>query len=725
MRKNPLSRANITAEEVPVPKCGAGQVLLANRYSLISAGTETASVKRNMKDMVVKAMSDPQLRDSVKDMLLKDGLTKTADRVHYETHKWTPMGYSGAGVAVEVGQEVEGIGQGDLVAYGGEGHAEYIRAGKNLAVRVPEGVSAREAAFVALGSIAMQGVRRAEIQVGDTVAVLGLGLVGQLVSQMVQAAGGRVIGVDLMPGRCDLARQLGAEHVLAAGATVPQDIVRLTGGVGADRVLVCAATASSAVVEQAVAACRDRGRITVVGMVGMDIPQEPFYRKELDFVISRSYGPGRYDPQYEQHGIDYPIGYVRWTERRNMQEFLRLVQVGRVRVAPLITHEFSLAQAAEAYEMLAERPGECLGIVLRYDESPAPPTRSVAIATPARVSKSSAAVGVAVVGCGSFARQFHLPNLKASRDLQLRTMVASTGQSAKEMGERYGAQVCTTDLQEALADSQVGAAMIFTRDNAHARAALAALRAGKHVFCEKPLATTYEDCAAIAAQCAGGGPICFTGFNRRFAPLIQRTKQLLQGRSGPAMLTYRVTAGAMPRDNWIYDPLQAAGRVVGEACHFVDLLYWLVGAELVAVHAQSLGPPPALANLEDLAATLTFADGSAASLLYTARGNTKLGKERLEVFWDGNSLMMDDFRQLSVQGGHNVSERNSAGDKGHGAELAHFAQAVRGQVASEINYLDGIRGTIGCLRMYDSAVAGVPVEVSLHPEAFPPSDGQE
>lgn len=720
MRKNPLSRADISAEEVPVPRCGASHVLLANRYSLISAGTETASVKRNMKDMVVKAMSDPQLRESVKDMLLKDGLTKTYDRVHYETHKWTPMGYSGAGVAIEIGQQIDGIQQGDLVAYGGEGHAEYIRASKNLAVRVPEGVTAREASFIALGSIAIQGVRRAEIQVGDVVAVLGLGLVGQLVSQMAQAAGGRVIGVDLMASRCELAKSLGAEHVLAAGPAVPQEIVRYTGGIGADRVLVCAATASSAVVEQAVAACRDRARITVVGMVGMDIPQEPFYRKELDFVISRSYGPGRYDPQYEQHGLDYPISYVRWTERRNMQEFLRLVQTGRVKVAPLITHEFPLSQAAQAYEMLAERPGECLGIVLKYDESPAPPQRRVAIATSATVAKTAGAAGVAVVGCGSFARQFHLPNLKASRDLELRAMVASTGQSAKEMGQRYGANYCTTELDEAFHDPQVAATMIFTRDNAHARQTLAALKAGKHVFCEKPLATTYADCAAIARQCDAGGPVCFTGFNRRFAPLMVRAKELLRGRGGPATLSYRVTAGAMPKDNWIYDAQQAAGRIVGEACHFIDLLHWLVGAEIVSVFAQPVGPVGTLASLEDVVATLCFADGSSASLIYTALGNTRLGKERIEIFWDGNSLLMDDFRQLSMQGRQAVNEKNNTGDKGHAAELAHFAQVVRGQTTSQINYLDGIRGTVGALRIYDSAVAGSPLPVSLLPEDYAP-----
>ncbi len=719
MRKNPLSRASVSTEEVPVPRCGRGQILLANRFSLISAGTETASIKRNVKDMVVKGLSDPQLRDSVKEMLLKDGITRTADRVLFETSKWTPMGYSGAGVALEVGQDVDGIREGDLVAYGGEGHAEYIRSNKNLSVGVPEGVSARDAAFVALGSIAMQGVRRAEIQVGDVVVVLGLGLVGQLVSQLVTAAGGRVIGIDVLESRCELARTLGAEHVLKAGTNVPDDVLRYTGGVGADRVLICAATSSSVVVEQAMTMSRDRGRVVVVGLVGMDIPHAPFFKKELDFVISRSYGPGRYDAQYEQHGIDYPIGYVRWTERRNMQEFLRLVQAGRAQVSPLVTHEFALPQAAEAYDLLTERPGECLGIVLRYDDVPSVQTRLVPTSRPPAVSAAAGPVNVAVIGCGAFARQFHLPNIKSSPDLRLRTLVASSGQSAKEMGERYGASFSTTDIEQAIADPEVGAVMIFTRDTGHAKATVAALKAGKHVFCEKPLATSYAECAAIARQAEQAGRLCFTGFNRRFAPLVRRTKQLLSGRTGPAMLTYRVSAGALPPDSWTYDPTQSAGRIVGEACHFVDLLYWLVGAEIVSVHAHAVGPMTSLVRLEDVAATLTFADGSVGSLIYTARGNTRLGKERLEVFWDGNALAMDDFRQLSVQGRQSLKERDSTGDKGHGAELAHFAQAVRGKVESEITYLDGIRGTVGALRIYDSAVGGVTMPVSLAPEDYP------
>jgi len=712
MQKNALRRAQVAATEVPVPRCGAKDVLLSSRYSLISAGTETASVKRNLKDMVVKAATDPEIRESVRDMLLKDGVGKTADRVHFEMTKWTPLGYSGAGVAIDVGDQVEGIAQGDPVAYGGQGHAEYIRAGRNLCVPVPEGVELSEAAFVAVGSIALQAVRRAEVQVGDVVVVQGLGLVGQLVTQILQAAGARVLGVDMIRSRLELAESLGLERGFAAGDKLPAEIIRHTGGRGADGVVVCASGSSSQVIEQAVAMARDRGRLTVVGMINLDVPCEDFYRKELDLVISRSYGPGRYDPQYEQHGVDYPVGYVRWTEKRNMEEFLRLIRAKKVNVGRLVSHEFGIDEAADAYDTLVNHPDRCLAVLLRYDHRDGAPVRVVP-ARPTRVSTASRAetAGVAVAGCGAFARQFHLPNLKRNSELRFRTLAASSGQSAREMADRYGAEQATTDFGQVLTDPQVDAVMIFTRDNSHGEMTRAALEAGKHVFCEKPLATSYEQCRAIGDVLRDGGPLCMVGFNRRFAPLMGPVKETLDDCGGPRMIHYRVNAGPLPADNWVYDPEYAAGRVVGEVCHFVDLMTWLVGAEPRSVVARAPGGSRSLAELEDVTATFQFADGSVGTVLYTAAGSSAFPKERLEVFTDGTAIALDDFRRLTIRGRRRLDLKNRRGDKGHDAEMQHFADAVLGRSPLEVTHRDGIRGTVCCLKLFESVISGEPVEI--------------
>jgi len=712
MQKNALRRAQVAATEVPVPRCGAKDVLVSSRYSLISAGTETASVKRNLKDMVVKAATDPEIRESVRDMLLNDGVGRTADRVLFEMTKWTPLGYSGAGVAIEVGSRVDGMAQGDPVAYGGQGHAEYIRAGRNLCVRVPDGVELSEAAFVAVGSIALQAVRRADVQVGDLVVVQGLGLVGQLVAQILQAAGARVLGVDMIGRRLELAESLGLERAFKAGDKLPAEIIRYTGGRGADGVVICASGLSSQVIEHAVAMARDRARLTVVGMINLDVPCEDFYRKELDLVISRSYGPGRYDPQYEQRGLDYPVGYVRWTEKRNMEEFLRLVRAKKVDVRRLVTHEFTLDRAAEAYDTLVRQPEGCLAVLLKCDHKDEPPVRTVpTVKRRVEIEPRAAAAGVAVVGCGSFARQFHMPNIKRSSDLALRTLVDSDAQNAQEMGTRYGAERCTTDYQQALDDPRIDAVAIFTPDNSHADLAVAALKAGKHVFCEKPLATTYEQCRAIAEASSHGGPLCMTGFNRRFAPLMQPVKEIAAGSARPFVASYRVNAGPLPGDNWVFDPERAAGRIVGEVCHFIDLLAWLIDSEPVRVSAHSAGAAPSLSKLEDVSATFSFADGSVATILYTALGTTVFPKERLELFADGNAVALDDYRRLTVRGRERLDLKNRRGDKGHDAEMQHFTDAILGRARPEVTYVEGIRATICCLKLFESVKTAEPVEI--------------
>jgi predicted dehydrogenase/NADPH:quinone reductase-like Zn-dependent oxidoreductase len=700
MQKRSLRAAVVAAEEVPAPRCGSSNVLIANQYSLISAGTETTAVGSTKRDMVTKALKDPDIRQSVIDMVLQDGVQKTADRVKFEFNKWTPLGYSGAGIALEVGEQIQGIRPGDLVAYAGE--PEVVRGRKRLSIPVPAGVSAKEAAFVALGSIALQAVRRAEPQVGETIAVLGLGLVGQLVAQLLAAAGARVVGSDFHESRMNLATNLGIERTFHAGDSFVEQVKQYTHGIGVDRVMICAAGKSNAPIEQAVKIARDRGRIVVVGLVGMDVPGQEFYMKELDLVISRSYGPGRYDPNFEDAGEDYPLSYVRWTEERNMSEFLRMVAAKKVKVDSLISHEYNIDQASDAYSLIMESPNQTLAVMLKYAEVPNVIQRTTTAAK-SSLGDSSGKKQIAVIGCGSFARQFHLPNIKANSALHFKRLVTSTGQSSQEMGLRYGAAEAGTDVAELWQDRELDAVFIFTRDRSHARLACDALQAGKHVFCEKPLACSEEDCEELERISENTDKVCFTGFNRRFAPMMVRVKQTLDQLQGPKMLHFRVNAGKLPRDNWVYDPRHAAGRIVGEACHFIDLLCWLVGSDPVSITATSMGSGATVTELEDLSAQFLFLDGSVGSILYTAVGSPYIGKERLEVFGQGTSIVMDDYRQLTIRGRDRVDLRARKVDKGHAAELQHFVDVINGRCASSVTARDGILATRLALAAIKSA----------------------
>jgi len=716
MKKNIKHQAKLFAEEVPVPYCTAGSVVIANHYSLISAGTETSAVRGNKKDMVVKALTDPEIRKSLKDMIFQDGIIKTIDRVHFEMTKWTRLGYSGAGMAIEVGADIEKIQIGDYVAYAGEGHAEYIRAMKNLCVKIPEGVSLNEAAFVALGSIAIQGLRQTEIQVGDVVAVIGLGLVGQLACQMLQVAGARILAIDKLQTRINLATSLGAEQGFLADDQIAKDLLRYTGGIGVDRVLICASTTSNVVIEQAIQISRDRGRIVLLGFVGLDIPQEQFYQKELELRISRSYGPGRYDPLYEEQGIDYPIGYVRWTEKRNMQEFLRLLKEKKITIHPLISHEFPLKKVEDAYNMLIKKPNECLAVLLRYNETPKAVNRNVVIRPiQPRIKNNNGPPNIAVIGCGAFARQFHLPNLKASSELNFYSLISATGQNAKEMALRYGASNCATDWREIIEDKNVDAVMVFTRDKSHAAIATEALQAGKHVFCEKPLAITYQECKQISeALQKKDGPFCMVGFNRRFAPFMTEVKNTLNSCKGKYIIYYRVNAGPLPKDHWVYDSAHGAGRIIGEACHFIDLFYYLLNVEPVRVFAEAIGERTSLNTLENISAIFYFSDGSIANLIYTAVGTTSYPKERMEIFADGNVIVLDDYKSLTIRGEKHIHCKNKKINKGHTLEFNHFKKAILGKVVPEVSHVDGIRTTLCCLKIFESIKTGKPVCIDIN-----------
>ena len=709
-------RKEVTVIEIPAPTVSPGQALVRTAYSVISSGTELAATTQHQQRPAINRQIN--LAQKLGMGLLREGIKPTLARVHQRLHP-TPVfqgsGYAAAGEIIQVGEDIDDLQTGDLVACGGgsANHAEIISVPRNLMVRVPPSVNLREACFTTLGAIAMQGVRRAQVSFGETIVVTGLGLVGQLVSQLLRVAGCRVIAIDLMEGRLRLARELGAHHSIDAGSEDPVEAVyRLAGDHGADAVIVCAATRADEPINQAFRMCRERGRVIVVGDVGLNLERPHFYQKELDLLISRSYGPGRYDPEYEQLGVDYPIAYVRWTENRNMAEFVRLLADGKISVGPLISAEYQLQQAAEAYRDLAERPKEFLGVVFSYDGGIADRNYSRVVHLKHSVEPSQDKVRLAVIGAGSFARAYHLPSLRRIPNCELIAIANPTGVKARQVAQEFDATYCATDYREVLTDRNINAVLIATRHHLHAEIAIAAARNGKHIFVEKPLALTLEDCQKVCEAVADAGVLLTVGFNRRFAPLVRELKQLLDGIPGPKMLTYRVNAGHLPPDHWLLDATQGGGRIIGEGCHFFDLLYYLTGAEPLRIGATLAEAPDGQSkDPGNVSASIAFADGSVATLVYTVMGHKDLPKERLEVFAGGKAFTLDDFNSLEVYGMPHRGPVIVPGDKGHIQLLNHFCNAVLGKTPLELTAQDGLRATLCTLKALESIRTGTLADV--------------
>ena len=597
--------------EVPRPALRAGGVLVATRASLISAGTEKMKVDVARKSLLGKAMERPDQVRKVLESVRQQGLLPTYEKVMNKLDTPTPLGYSSAGIVLEAGSGASEFRVGDRVACAGAGyavHADVAYVPRNLVVPMAADTPFERAAFTTLGSIAMQGVRQAEIRLGEDVVVIGLGLVGLLTVQLLRESGARVIGVEIDPSKVELAKRLGSSRVVVGPDVEVREAVRqATGGRGADAVLVTAASSSSAPVILAGELCRDRGRVVVVGITRMDLPHRSFYDKELTLLLSRSYGAGRYDPSYEERGVDYPLGYVRWTERRNMEEFLRLVEEGKVEVDPLISHRIPFAEAERAYGLITGKATEpYLGIVLAYPETPPPGGRIDLAGAPAAATNGSGAgsaagrvraagepVGVGFLGAGNFATSMLLPHLKARKDARLTGVVTASGLTARGAAEKFGFAFCASDAEEVLADPATDAVFVVTRHHLHAGYAERALRAGKAVFVEKPLATTEEELARVEAAAAEvaartGRPVpLLVGFNRRFAPLSERLAAHFPSGEGPLLVHYRVNAGFLGRESWYQDPAEGGGRILGEVCHFLDYVAFLSGAPIVRVYAAA------------------------------------------------------------------------------------------------------------------------------------------
>ena len=695
----------VCVEDVPVPGVMSGGALVRVHRSLISSGTESGFVSDGgTASFVMKKARDPLNVEKLKRKIASVGVRGAWEVVRNKLFEFQTPGYSCSGCIVQCGDDLQGFRMGDPVACAGVGyaaHAEYVWVPQNLLTPIPMGVGFDEAAFVALGAIAMQGVRQSAPTFGETFVIMGLGLLGQLALQIMRAAGCRVICSDPVPSKRELAASLGADVVCSPGE-LSRTVDEWTGGFGADGVVICAASKGSEVTVSALDLCRHKGRVTVVGAVGMQLSREPMYMKELDFRLSCSYGPGRYNPAYEEKGLDYPIGYVRWTEGRNMGEFLRMVAEKKVQVRPLITATHAVESAAEAYAMILDKEREAISVELSYGGLPgecvpgpcpekALPERKLALRA---VKSRTGAVRVAVIGAGGFASAFHLPNLSKMPEAELAAVVDAVPHKAKQAADKYKASYCTAEAQEVLKDPDIQAVVIATRHNMHKPLAMAALQAGKHVFVEKPLAITNEDCEELVAEAEKTGLLLSVGFNRRFSTFVREAKPLVDRIVGPKMMLYRCNAGQLPPGHWATDPVEGGGRIIGEGVHFLDLCCWMLRQDPVEVQAVRLdGAGKSLVPADNMSITLRFPDGSIATILYCCVGNLGLSKELVEIYGGGGGLVIDDYRGIRFAGLPAKDRKQAAEHKGQYELMENFVKAIRGEAELCVTARDGLRAT--------------------------------
>ncbi|MER7640261.1 bi-domain-containing oxidoreductase [Streptomyces sp. NPDC126522] len=713
--------------DVPVPGCKPGGVLVRSAYSLISTGTELMKVSEAGMSMLGKARSRPDQVAKVMQSVATNGLPATYRKVMGKLDSYTPLGYSLCGVVEQVGAGVDDVKVGDLVACAGNEHALHAELNwvpKNLYAPVPEGLAPRHAAFGTVGSIAMQGVRQGEPQLGEVALVIGLGLIGQLVVQLLTAAGVRVVGADPDPTRCELAERLGAVACGdPASAAVEAAVAELTDGHGVDQVFLAAGGGSNQPVELAARLARDRGRVVDIGKCRLDLPWNAYYEKELDVRFSRSYGPGRYDPSYELEGRDYPIGYVRWTERRNLACFLDLVARGSVDVDPLVSHIADFDDAVETYQRLKDGELKAVAVLFRYPEqaeeageTQAPTVavpavrRSEGTSTPARSARTP--VRLAFVGAGNYATSMLLPHLARREGVELSTVVTTTALSGANAQRKFGFAKATTDLDAVLGDKSVDAVFVVTRHSSHAELTRQALLAGKTVFVEKPLALTEDELAGVlAAVEESGNDRLQVGFNRRFAPLLQEAKDRFGARTGPASLRYLVNAGKLQHGSWYLQQGAEGSRFAGEGGHFIDTASWLLDADPVSVYAT------AAPGNDDLQVVLRYPDGSTATISYVTTGAPGFPKETLDLVADGKVLRLDDFVRASVHGPKKwVSSRlPKARDKGQNAELAAFVKAVRTGGPMPVPLESLVATTAATLAVHTGLADGAPVTLARTP----------
>ena len=697
--------------EVPVPQIRPGMALVRTAASLVSAGTERMLVSFAGKNLLEKARARPDLVRQVIDKVRREGLLTAFEAVQGRLDQPMPLGYSSSGTIVAAGEGLPDFRVGDRVACAGGGyavHAEYALVPHRLLARLPDEVDFESGAFATLGAIALHGFRLGEPQLGESVAVIGLGLLGLLGGGIARAAGCRVFGVDLDPGRVELARSLG---LTASGREQAEEAgSSFSTGRGFDLVLICADSASDDPVALAGALARDRGRVVAVGAVGMALPRKIYYEKEITLRVSRSYGPGRYDPSYEEGGLDYPYGFVRWTEGRNLQAMLDLMAGGRLDVHPLISHRFAIAQAEQAYALLRDAPvSSYLGVLFSYPSGAEAARAPVALAA----ARSGNTLRVGVLGAGNFATQVLLPAMRRQTGWEGVAIASGSGLSAASAARRFGFKRAAASGSEILTDPAVNAVAVLTRHHLHAAQVAAALAAGKDVFCEKPLALSREELRGVRQALQASGRLLQVGFNRRFAPLAVEMKSFLRQAGGPITAQYRINAGRLPASHWLRDPAQGGGRLIGEACHFVDFLTFLTGSLPRSVQAG--GARGTAVDDDSFQLLIGFQDGSSATITYASEGDRAFPKERVEAFGSGGVAVLDDFRSLETwRGGRRSLHRSRLRqEKGHAAEWRAFVQAVQGGGPPPIPYDDLFAVTLATFAGLEALQSGQSATVDL------------
>ena len=679
-----LKSGTTEVADVPCPSVRGGHLLIRSTRTLVSVGTERMMVEFGKAGWIEKARQQPDKVRMVLDKIKTDGLLPTFESVMNKLDQPLPLGYCNVGCVLEAGRGVGGFEVGDRVVSNGK-HAEAVSVPVNLCARVPDGVSDDEAAFTVLGAIALQGIRLVQPTLGEVVVVTGLGLIGLVTVQLLRAHGCRVIGLDFDPAKLELARSFGAETVnLSAGEDPVAAAQAMTRGRGVDGVIITASTKSNEPVHQAALMCRKRGRIVLVGVTGLELSRADFYEKELTFQVSCSYGPGRYDPNYEDKGNDYPVGFVRWTEQRNFEAVLDMMADGRLDVKPLISHRFAIGDAERAYELVGGA-GPSLGILLEYEQSPARAESAVRAQTVQVNPRGSGTATVAFIGSGNYSTAVLIPAFRAA-GARMKAVASAGGVTGLHAARKFGFECTTTDTDSVLADPEIDAVVITTRHDSHGSMVCRALRAGKSVFVEKPLALRREEVAEVArahaeASAAGRAPVLMVGFNRRFAPQVQRIARLLEGASGPKSFVMTVNAGAIPAEHWTQDPESGGGRIVGEGCHFIDLIRHLAGSRVRAIDVCTMDAP----TRDTVSIQMSFEDGSIGTVHYFANGPKAFPKERLEVFASGRVLQLDNFRKLRGFAWPGFRKMNLwSQDKGQKACAKAFVDAVAGRSGAPI-----------------------------------------